>query len=227
MTHRELTQNQFLKDICGHQLHVLLDEGEHRHILFKQPGTGCQHFRLTTWADYLTISGDMGTLTFKRTHDMFRFFRHYGADGTLCINPGYWGEKVEAIDYSGSAAIFEWDSEAFESNVQERFDDWLEGQEFSEEELRDPESDAYALVEEQRQHIEDLKESSGSEHEAWSAVDDFDGEEDIVTDFWETSCMRYKNRYLWLCYAIQWGIMRYDVQKMAHAAVNKLIVLKG
>ena len=227
MKHQELTQEQFLKDIRGHQPYVLLDEGVHRHILFKRPGTGCMHFRLTTWEDYLTISGDMGTLTFQRTMDMFRFFRHYSEDGSLNINPGYWSEKIEGIDYSGRDSILEWDSEAFESAVKERYDDWLEQQEFSEEELNDDESDASALVEEMRDSIDTLLESAESEHEAWCAVDDFSAEEGILSDFWETSCKRYKNRYLWLCYAIQWGIMRYDVQKMAQAAVNKLIVLKG
>jgi hypothetical protein len=81
---------RFLSDVATHEMTVVADEGNVRHLLFKAPDTVTQYFNLTTWPDHLCISGDMGTYVFSRLEDMFDFFRENK------INPGYWHEKVKA-----------------------------------------------------------------------------------------------------------------------------------
>lgn len=72
---RDITEETFLADVAAHQIHVLRDDGVHRHIRFKRPGTYCMQFDLITWPGYLCYTGDMGTYVFNRLEDMFEFFR--------------------------------------------------------------------------------------------------------------------------------------------------------
>ena len=65
----------FLRDVAEHEMIVVRDDGVHRHIRFKKPGTSCMHFDLITWPGYLCYTGDMGTYVFSRLTDMFEFFR--------------------------------------------------------------------------------------------------------------------------------------------------------
>ena len=87
------TLEQFLKDIASHQLTVNLDQGVFRDLTIANPNTMEMHYNITTRPGYLMITGDMGDFIFKRTNDMFRFFR---PESGYYINPSYWGEKVEA-----------------------------------------------------------------------------------------------------------------------------------
>ncbi|MFK5283374.1 hypothetical protein ACI3PL_27750, partial [Lacticaseibacillus paracasei] len=53
----------------------MLDNGVYRHLRFKAPDTGNQHFHLVTFPGRLVYCGDMGSYLFERTTDMFGFFR--------------------------------------------------------------------------------------------------------------------------------------------------------
>lgn len=217
---------RFQRDVRLHEMTVLRDDGLYRHLRLGRPQSSVYYFGIITWPGFLTIYGDMGTLTFSRVPDMFRFFRGYTPEGDLEINPYYWSEKVEGIDGSAYRECYEWDSEKFENAINERLDDWLEDKDFSEEELSDPESEAAQLVEEQREAVQALLECSDNEFEAREALGRFDGDSGILQDFWEVDCTSYKHGYLWLCYAIQWAIMKYDVRQMAIGAVSKIVLLK-
>ena len=70
------------------QMHVELDQGLHRHLIFKKPDTMMGHFFLATWPGYLTFGGDWEAYTFRRENDMLRFFAGSRP------NPDYWSEKL-------------------------------------------------------------------------------------------------------------------------------------
>lgn len=57
----KVTPETFLKDVSGHVMAVKLDEGLHRHIIFRQPKNSNQWYEILTWPGCLTIHGDMGT----------------------------------------------------------------------------------------------------------------------------------------------------------------------
>ncbi len=192
------TEESFLRDVAEHQMQILRDDGVYRHIRFKQPGTSDMHFDLITWPWRLCYTGDMGTFVFQRLEDMFVFFRtdrHRDKPG-LHTNPGYWSEKVEAADRHDG--IKEYRAEKFRRRITE----WLD--------------DAGASPE-LREAVEDevLSCADEGEYEARRAVRDFDHEDgaDIFTDFWEIDLTEYTHRFMWCCYALAWGIQKYDDAK--------------
>lgn len=79
-------------DHRGAELEILQDDGVHRHLRFRRPGTSIGYFNLTTWPGHLAISGDVEAFVFAREHDMFGFF----GSNRERINPTYWAEKVQA-----------------------------------------------------------------------------------------------------------------------------------
>lgn len=116
------TEQRFLDDVAQHRMTILRDDSVNRHAQFKREGTRCYQFDLITWPGYLCYTGDMGSYVFQRTTDMFEFFRtdrndfNYNKDG-LSINPGYWGEKLEAVDKCDGFKEFSLD--LFRKNVRE------------------------------------------------------------------------------------------------------------
>ena len=86
-------QSRFLIDTAHHRLSVIRDDGVYRHLRMQQPETSCYYYDIITWPGYLTVTGDMGTWTFSRSYDMFRFFGGAFEQG---INTYYWSEKLEA-----------------------------------------------------------------------------------------------------------------------------------
>lgn len=126
------TQEQFLKDVATHEMHILHEDGVYRHIRFKRPGTGCMHFDLITYPGYLVYSGDIGCYVFSRLDDMFEFFRSerkYKTGDGLKINLGYWSEKLQATDSNGSSpgdGAIEYSECLFRQRVKEAFDDAAE-----------------------------------------------------------------------------------------------------
>ena len=89
----EKLKETFLNDIKYHSMEILNKNGIYRTIKFSRNGSNVYHFYLTTWDGHLNISGDMGSYTFARTNDMFKFFVDERDD--LIINPSYWGEKLQ------------------------------------------------------------------------------------------------------------------------------------
>lgn len=202
------TEERFLRDVRDHVMEVVRDDGVSRHVRFKVPGTYCMHFDLITWPGYLCYTGDMGSYVFRRLEDMFEFFRTDRTHGslrdgkTLAINPGYWGEKLEAVDRHDGFKAFSLD--AFKTRVQERLAEFSES--LSEE-------DKAALLEE----VEEQVLGVDDEHEAIAAIRGFETGRRVFNalfdDFWECSCMEYSYRFIWCCYALAWGIQKYDEAK--------------
>lgn len=96
------SEERFRQDTSKHEMTVMLDEGLHRHLRFKQPGTNTYCFHLVTWPGFLSIGGDVATYMFSRLPDMFRFFR----DPKGGINPDYWAGKIESTNRNGGHKDF-------------------------------------------------------------------------------------------------------------------------
>ena len=47
------TEQRFLTDAAQHEMTIIRDDGVHRHIQFKRPGTRCYQFDLIRWPGYL------------------------------------------------------------------------------------------------------------------------------------------------------------------------------
>jgi hypothetical protein len=186
---------RFVSDTDKHVMTVLHDDGLYRHLRFKAPDTGFYWFDLVTWPGHLSITGDMGALTFARLADMFAFFRQ-GAD----INPGYWGEKVVAGE------VRAYSEDAFREWVA---DNVTRGKE-SKPDLEWKRIDYYV-------ELEVLDESCYRDG-AVAAVSEWNdgGNADMLGFAFNTDdadFTDFTNRFLWCCHAIRWGIEQYDTQK--------------
>ncbi len=219
---RECDEKQFLHDAREHQMSILMDNGLYRHLRFKRPTGSAYWFDIVTWPGRLCISGDMGTYVFNRLEDMFEFFRTDRRDWSfnpngLSINPGYWAEKIDAVDKHGDFKVF--NPETFRKEIKRWFDEWVEH--------RQPEDDdsqeKITSFNEQKQELwEELElyvlgEADDGEDAAYRAASEFSCEaaKDFrLSDFYEVDCREYTFHYLWCCYAIVWGIQQYDAKKL-------------
>lgn len=212
------TEAQFLKDVEHHQMIVVMDNGLHRHVRFKKPGSYCSHFDLITWPGYLCYCGDMGTYVFTRLDDMFQFFRTDREHKKgLGINLSYWSEKLVAVDglRSGGSAK-EFDKTKFERVINEYRLRWIR-------ENRDvlPKAQRRELWEAVRDEV--LYRLDDSEHAAHQAAYEFSHTFDSAfrtlrrsfafSDLWDHDFTDYTYRFVWCCYALAWGIKQYDDAK--------------
>lgn len=223
-----LTESAFLKDVENHVMEVLHEDGLHRHLRFRDPGTMCMHFDLVTWPGYLCYTGDMGTYVFTRLADMFEFFRTDRAYALrtgrrLGVNLSYWSEKLEAVIGSrrgGSAEEF--DPAKFRKVVNEYRLNWIRG------DGRD------LLTKEERRELWEsvdsdvLQRIEDGEQLAYAAAHDFgwkpqryprwSGRSWSFDDLWEHNFNDYTRRFRWCCFALAWGIEIYDRSKEEIAA---------
>lgn len=219
------TEPQFLKDVEKHELIVLLDDGVNRHIRLKAPGTMIQHFDLITWPGYLCYTGDMGTYVFRRLNDMFEFFRTDANSDwlkrkglTLGINPGYWGEKLESVD--GAAGYKEFDDDKFNRIIKDWVLSWARDNAYrtTKAERRDLWDDVISNV------IESDGDSGG--HRKTAAAYDFrhrvnaEVKDFCFQDLWEHDLEDYTGRFMWCCYALAWGIQKYDAAKVDQSLLH-------
>jgi hypothetical protein len=205
------TEDRFLADVAGHKLTVLRDDRQYRHLRFSKPNTCIQSFDLVTWPGLLCYTGDMGAYVFRRTPDMFEFFRsRRNQNGGLRINPGYWSEKLDAVD--ASDGVRQYDEEVFRSAIREQLKEWIrEG--ITEDRLtRSQRRELCEFVE-----SEVMGAASNGEDAARAAASEFScligSQRYEFSDFWERTITSYVGRFIWCCYAIVWGIEQYDARK--------------
>lgn len=212
------TEKGFLADVTEHEMHVLHEAEEYRHLRFKRPGTSCMHFDLVTYPGYLVYSGDMGCFVFSRLRDMFEFFRtdrQYKKGDGLRINLGYWSEKLQAIDGGRIhvEGVKEFDEEKFTRCVMEDLISWIRyhREKCTKEERREL---WLAVLNEVVRADGDL-----SGYRKQCAAHDFshwvnnDYGYFHFQDFFEHNVTEYTFRFVWCCYAIAWGIQKYDEAK--------------
>lgn len=208
-------------------MRVLLDNGVYRHIQMKKPGSSNMWFDIVTWPGFLAYSGDMGAFVFSRLNDMFEFFRS-SKDGTLQINPDYWGEKLEAIDSDGrSNGYKQFSIEKMRRHVEEDIKMWIEECPTEFEADEEEESNTRKAFEvELRTAVQDevYYYFDDGESAAQEAVRDFSftptpkrfigthGPYEF-SETWEWDCDEYTLRFIWCCYAIAWTIRKYDAAK--------------
>lgn len=219
------TEARFLKDVESHVMEIIKEDGLHRHIRFRKPGTMCMHFDLITWPGYLCYTGDMGTYVFRRLDDMFQFFRadreHAHSRGKqLGINLGYWAEKLEAVDgNSHRTSITEFDSDKFKRVINEYRTNWM----------RSAKDDGSLNAAQRRELWEEVEDrvlsclEDGAER-AQIAAFDFSWTPDLHSrrgrrwqfdDLFEHTFTKPTGRFMWCCYALAWSIQQYDDHKEA------------
>lgn len=209
-------QKRFEEDTRGHSMKIHHDDGIYRHVEFSRNGSSIYRFDLVTWPGYLSVSGDMGEWVFTRIHDMFDFFVSRDAG----INPRYWSEKL-AMGAGGSGRdkhCLEFDDDAFAKELDEWHESWLEDEEHDANEIEDV-----------KQRISELKREHFSDsQEAYNAVFESDIPGLYAYELFESnSCERYSHHYLWICYAVAWGIERYKGQRLANKAIDKFLSIRG
>ena len=227
MLDRERVKKRFEGDTENHTMEILQDAGLYRHLKFTDNGSQCYRFDIHTWPGTLCIDGDMGTYVFSRLPDMFEFFRMKDGDWNKkhVINPGYWGEKLQAVDNSRGRnnSYEEFSEELFKENVKGEYDTFCEG--YADDDEEDV-TEAYAEeTQSRKQQLEALWEeiddvvlpaSYDGEIRAYDAAMEFRWESDDgelkfdMCDFWDHSCTDYTFHYIWILYAMVWGIGEYD-----------------
>lgn len=195
------SRERFVRDTESHALTILRDDELYRHLRFKAPTDSTYWFDITTWPGYLALTGDCGSYLFSRTRDMFEFFAPSGArggfdDARWGINPQYWSEKLRA---PAPPAAQRFSEDVFKARVGE----WL----------KDAASDlepeqATAL----RQAVDEqlLNEIFPTEQDAHRLLYEFDHNGTRIYESWDWHLREYEWSYLWCCWAIVWGIGKYQ-----------------
>jgi hypothetical protein len=224
---RLCTEELFLRDVAQHEMIVIHDDGVNRHIRFKQPESGCMHFDLITWPGYLCYTGDMGTYVFQRTTDMFSFFRKGGQLGS--IDHSYWAEKVEAADREG---VRKFSHKKFQDMIRSWVDDYAESN-LPDEDDADATAKHAAAYAELRAAVEsevtcaddnstrcyDAAVDFRHNGDAWQEFHGKDAEFEFsdVWDGFDYATKEFTFRFMWCCYALVWGIEKYDTAKQQAA----------
>lgn len=188
-------RDQFQKDTKNHSMEILRDDELYRHLKFTNNGSNIYRFDLVTWPGYLAVTGDMGEFIFSRIPDMFQFFR----DDKGEINPGYWAEKCLAADKHGGIKEFS------EDKARENVKDFLESHYDGDQEKLN------AALEKADEEIN----YSEGEVRFYDSCVDFETPEGKEVFFAGEipGCLEYTHRFIWVLYAIVWGISQYDLKK--------------
>lgn len=191
------TLEQFLDHVKNHELTIHQNNGVYRHLSFKKPDSYHRYFNITTFPNFLVITGDMGALVFFRVNDdMFNFFR----SDDLKINPDYWAEKIQSTSWRAKdASYLEFDVDKIKEYAKDYLNDFLNDNMLSE-------WDKEELLEKFDRRII----SSEDEYELIEAIRNFDFNGFNFVDFWESDYREFTGHYIWLCYAIVWGIKKFD-----------------
>jgi len=219
----QVTEEHFFHDVRDHKLTILRDEkldgppdyedtyGYYRHIKLAKPDTINMSYQIISVPWYLTMVGDMGSWTFSRLKDNFCFFR---ADGgakkcaekeghKLFINPGYWAEKLQAVDKIDG--LMQFSEDVFKEYILEEYKNWIHDE--------SPDKEERTLA---KEAIRDDLYTAENEHEAHRALYDFHSStsfDHYIKDTWEWNLREYTPRYIWACYAITWAVEQYDLHK--------------
>lgn len=203
---------RFAEDIECHEVQIVVDEGERRHLKCGRPGTYCQSFDIITWRGYLAYVGDMGSYVFTRLPDMFEFFRGERPDR---IDFDYWAQKCIAVDKSDG--LKRYSEDRFYAAVKADYDSFVEQHELTTEQA----TDLWQQIE------DDVLSCGDTDREAMDAAMQFrwvpadlgrtKGRE-VFSDFWGHRLEDWTSRFTWCCYALRWAISKYDSAKAVDTA---------
>ncbi len=218
MGNRTDAKKYFERATAEHQMTVLHDDGVYRHLHFGKPGTGNAHFNVVTYPGTLVYTGDMGDFVFQRLNDMFDFFRTDSGRGDG-INPGYWAEKLVAIDRGG---FKEFDHERFTRVVMEYLIGWI--RDYKDQTSKEERRELWEAV------VNDVINADSDRDGARKQIAAHDFYHDVALesgekyrfefhDFWEHDLENYTFHFYWACYAIAWAVQQYDLANTPAAAV--------
>jgi len=198
----QCTKERFLNDVKDHELTIFKDEGIYRHIRLSRPGSSVYRFDLLTWPGYLCVTGDMGCWTFSRTEDMFEFFIMDETDfnKSNIINPHYWEEKIQSISRFGGP-VKEFNEELFRENVKNIVERYYEDNEEKKIECLEEVEDSIF------RYIDDNHPAIVYDKLYYFEFEDFN----FSSEF--PSSEVYTLYYIWILYAIVWGILEYNKAK--------------
>lgn len=197
---KNLDREEFLERMKDHTLTVFHDDGIYRHIRMANGTSYYDQFDIVTWPGYLAYSGDLGSFTFHRLEDMFKFFRGHDEP-----NLYYWSSKLEGTDRFGGHEEFS--IELYEERIREEIKNCWEW-ENSEQKHRDMEDVEYELFN-----------GFDNEIDARQATESYVSPfgDNRFTDVWEMDFKDYTYRFVLACYAIPWAIGKYDEYKLTLA----------
>jgi hypothetical protein len=195
MTSTDDIARRFAKNTAEHQMTVLHDDGLYRHLAFRNTEHGWLYwFDLITVPGALIFQGDGESFTFRRTTDMFEFFRGSAWQGRPNLH--YWAEKVT----SEQSALKRYDEDLFVRTMREHYVELIRDGDV-------PPGTSKALL----AHAEDYDLSF--EENARAMIDEFEHEGFHFSDTWEWDFRDYHWWFVWACQAIVWGIAQYDAYR--------------
>lgn len=194
----------FSKDVNQHQLTILHDANTYKHLRFRRGGSNVFWFDLVIFPGGLLITGDMGEYLFKRENDMIGWFLN-GRSG-LEINPTYWSQKVAAC---GQTEVKRFSLQKMLDTLKEDALEWAEGEQLTKEE-----TDAFSSRFNQEMFNISQNYLGGNLKEIWPLVEDIEietpaGTYNILGDP-EWSFDDFTTHFIWCCYAIIWGLQKYQ-----------------
>ena len=195
---------RFKCDVAQHEVKILMDNDCYRHIRCSRPESGNYSFSIATFPGHLVIAGDMGSWTFSRVQDMFKFFR--GSSHELGINPSYWAEKLVAVNKQNGPRVFDEDAarEWLVKSIEEKIGP--EDNDGGEDDKEDAIAEADGILEDcDSEDCFFLKIRDFSSGGITFEYEDFDG----------CDVMAWSGNYLWCLFAIVWAIGKYDEMKAA------------
>lgn len=187
-----------LAQTSNHEMRVLHDDGEYRHLRFQEPGTSLWHWDLITWPGSLAIRGDIGQgFIFTRTENMLQFFDH--GQGAGWINAGYWAEKLE----HGCSSVKKYSPEKLHEHAVDTIAEW--------DMHDDDRTDALAV-------FEAWWDERTDEHDQRECVRDFTfiDSDDVKHEFhdtWEWTSTDYDYHFILALHAILWGAKKYHARE--------------
>lgn len=207
MTAQTITDiaRRFATEGAGHDMEIVLDQGTHRHLRFRQPmwqppllrpqSLGYFWFDLITVPGTLIFQGDGRSFVFSRVEDMFEFFR-----GKLAVmDPHYWAEKLTSCSREDAKV---YDEDRFKRLVTEHVQ---EAEEYG--------WGPTGLVQAVREQVLSREDVTYYEAGAREALEEFAHDGFQFTDVYEWDFRSYDWWFLWACHAIVWGIALYDAHK--------------
>jgi hypothetical protein len=206
---------QFLNDVEKHQMKILKNDGLYRHLRFIKSESSSYWFDIVTWPNNLCVTGDMGTYTFSRIEDMFKFFIldkndwNYSEAG-IPINPSYWSEKIKS--YDSQIGIKRFSLEKFERLVREYYEEFI-----SEEDITEDSKDyLWEEINDTILYSENSYEASKELFEFSKECETNDGKiiEFTFGELYQTDFSDYTYHYIWCLLAVVWGIRKFNEENI-------------
>jgi hypothetical protein len=182
---------EFLKNVKDHEMTILKDDGEYRHLRFKRADSGQYYFDIVTFPYHLVITGNMGEYVFGPCDDILRIFRGHELED---LSLYYFNQKCLAGHKS------EWSSDVFWDEVRGILEEPCE-------ESGMALSEAMSILE---KNIDDASMDIACQQ---FAEFDFEGELGFDVPFEPTdsfgSCLAPTYTYEWACHAGVWGTQKF------------------